>query len=196
MAEIKILGEKITLGQKDFNPLDASQFWRPYRDNPMQRRDCLPFHADYPDLLKNCETLAYLIRSYTVWEMTCGALGHPGGSFSEAEFLAVFFNYVLRFNPAEPQVARCATCSICRSATPRPRSTPRWRSTATSRCSGSSLRRLGIRAGVAPRLPGDARHRGQWRLAGADPRRGGRPGTGHPPTRAGSLRPHGLRDDG
>jgi transketolase len=86
----------------DFDPLDVARFWQPYRANPRQRRDCLPFHADYPELLHSCETLAYLIRSYTVWEMTCGALGHPGGSFSEAEFLAVLFDYVLRFDPAEP----------------------------------------------------------------------------------------------
>ena len=46
--------------------------------------------------------LAYLIRSYTVYEMTCAGLGHPGGSFSEAEFLSVLYNYALRFDPANP----------------------------------------------------------------------------------------------
>jgi len=85
-----------------FDPLDASQFWTPFRSDTLGRVDCLPFHAEYPELLRNTETLAYLIRSYTTWEMTCGALGHPGGSFSEAEFLAVLFNYVLRFDPAHP----------------------------------------------------------------------------------------------
>ena len=103
MSNTSLIAPPDVPSQAGFDPLDASQFWRPYRDNPMQRRDCLPFHADYPELLQSCETLAYLIRSYTIWEMTCGALGHPGGSFSESEFLAVFFNYVLRFNPLEPQ---------------------------------------------------------------------------------------------
>ena len=96
-------GEAPVGGQTAFDPLDAPRFWKPFRSNPMQRRDCLPFHADYPELLRSCETLAYLIRSYTTWEMTCGALGHPGGSFSEAEFLAVLYNYALRFNPQEPR---------------------------------------------------------------------------------------------
>jgi transketolase len=64
--------------------------------------DCLPFHPDYPALLRNTETLAYLIRSYSVYEMTCAALGHPGGSFSEAEFLATLYNYALRHDPHEP----------------------------------------------------------------------------------------------
>jgi transketolase N-terminal domain/subunit len=68
MTEIKVLETEV-MGRAGFDPLDASQFWRPYRANPMQRRDCLPFHEDYPELLKNCEMLAYLIRSYTVWEM-------------------------------------------------------------------------------------------------------------------------------
>ena len=86
-----------------FDPLDASQFWKPFRANTLQKYDCLPFHTEYAELLRNSEVLAYLIRSYTVWEMTCAGLGHPGGTFSEAEFLAVFFNYVLRFNPQDPQ---------------------------------------------------------------------------------------------
>ncbi|NQT48020.1 MAG: transketolase [Chloroflexi bacterium] len=86
-----------------FDPLDVSQFWKPFRNNTLQKNDCLPFHTEYPELLRTSEILAYLIRSYTIWEMTCGALGHPGGSFSEAEFLAVLFNYVLRFNPKDPK---------------------------------------------------------------------------------------------
>jgi hypothetical protein len=96
--------DKVEAGKKHtFDPLDTSQIWKPYRDNTLQRYDCLPFHADYPELLRSSEVLANLIRSYTVWEMTCGALGHPGGSFSEAEFLAVLFNYALRFNPEDPK---------------------------------------------------------------------------------------------
>jgi transketolase len=96
--------ERENAGMKQtFDPLDASQLWKPFRDNTMQKCDVLPFHAEYPELLRSCELLAYLIRSYTVWEMTCGALGHPGGSFSEAECLAVLFNYVLRFDPKDPK---------------------------------------------------------------------------------------------
>ncbi len=82
---------------------DAASVWRRFRPNTRQRVDTLPFHAEYPELLHNSETLAYLIRSYTVWEMTCGALGHPGGSFSEAELLAVLFNHVLRFDGGDPE---------------------------------------------------------------------------------------------
>jgi transketolase len=85
------------------DPLDASRFWTPFRRTTRERVDCLPFHAEYPALLRGTETLAYLIRSYTTWEMTCGGLGHPGGSFSEAEFLAVLFDYVLRFDVTDPQ---------------------------------------------------------------------------------------------
>ena len=101
-----------------FNPLDASQFWQPYRKSTRRRYDCLPFHEDYKELIRNSELLAYLIRSYAVWEMTCGALGHPGGSFSEAEFLAVLYNYLLRFDPKEPKwqmrdvfyLSKCHAC--------------------------------------------------------------------------------------
>ena len=96
--------EKAGVGEQPaFDPLDTSQLWKPFRTHTLQRYDCLPFHADYPELLRSSETLAYLLRSYSVWEMTCAALGHPGGSFSEAEFLAVLFNYALRFNPKDPQ---------------------------------------------------------------------------------------------
>jgi transketolase len=87
---------------RSFDPLDPARLWKPFRNNPKRRYDCLPFHADYPELLRGTETSAYLIRSYTAWEMTCAALGHPGGSFSEAECLAVLFNYVLRFDPQDP----------------------------------------------------------------------------------------------
>ncbi|MBN1672109.1 MAG: transketolase [Kiritimatiellae bacterium] len=84
------------------DPMDYSPFWRPYREDLSRVYDCLPFHAGYGDLLRNTEVLAYLIRSYTVYEMTCGALGHPGGSLSEVELLAVLYNYVLRFKPGDP----------------------------------------------------------------------------------------------
>lgn len=63
------------------DPLDFQQWWRPFRAPCTRAADVLPFHDDYPVLLRSCETLAYLIRSYTTHSMTCAALGHPGGSF-------------------------------------------------------------------------------------------------------------------
>lgn len=79
-----------------------AKLWQPVRARTDRLMDCLPFHESFTGLLHNCEKLAYLIRSYTIFEMTCGALGHPGGSFSEAELLAVLFNYALRFRAEEP----------------------------------------------------------------------------------------------
>jgi transketolase len=87
------------------DPFDVREFWQPWRARPITSVDCLPFHGEYADLLRNTETLAYLIRSYTVHEMTCAGLGHPGGSFSEAEFLAVLYNYALRHDPRDPKWA-------------------------------------------------------------------------------------------
>ena len=100
------------------DPLDAGALWTPYRKDNSRAWDVLPFHGEYPVLLKNCETLAYLIRSYSTYSMTCAALGHPGGSFSEAEFLAVLYNYVLRFRAGDPKwpmrdifyLSKCHTC--------------------------------------------------------------------------------------
>ena len=87
------------------DPFDVGKFWQPWRARQTASVDCLPFHGEYPDLLRNTETLAYLIRSYTVYEMTCAGLGHPGGSFSEAEFLAALYNYALRHDPRNPKWA-------------------------------------------------------------------------------------------
>lgn len=84
---------------------DFSGIWRPARDCTRTSYDALPFHDGYPALLKNTETLAYLIRSVATASMTCAGLGHPGGSFSEAELLAVMYNYVLRFDPRDPKWA-------------------------------------------------------------------------------------------
>ncbi|MGQ9629437.1 MAG: transketolase [bacterium] len=100
------------------DPLNFSQFWRPFRSDTTRTYDCLPFHDEYRELLRNTETLAYLIRSYSVYEMTCAALGHPGGSFSEAEFLAVLYNYLLRFKAEDPKwemrdvfyLSKCHAC--------------------------------------------------------------------------------------
>lgn len=100
------------------NPLDFTAFWKPFRDDTSRSRDILPFHQEYQDLLQNTEVLAYLIRSYTVYEMTCAALGHPGGSLSEAEITAVLYNYVLRFKAGESKwnmrdvfyLSKCHAC--------------------------------------------------------------------------------------
>ncbi len=104
--------------RRGFDPLNYSRFWHPIRPDPTRLFDCLPFHDNYAELLHNTETLAYLIRSYTVYSMTCAALGHPGGSFSEAETLAVMYNYVVRHNPREPKwpmrdvfyLSKCHAC--------------------------------------------------------------------------------------
>ena len=89
-------------GTEAFDALDVARLWMPYRDNTRTRIDRLPFQDEHADLLRNTEKLAYLIRTYTTWEMTCAGLGHPGGSFSEAELLAVLFNYALRFDASDP----------------------------------------------------------------------------------------------
>ena len=102
MRQMPPLPERMKVPPGQFDPLDVAQLWTPWRTDTRTRIDSLPFHADYPELLRNTETLAYLIRTYTTWQMTCAGLGHPGGSFSESEFLAVLFNYALRFDASEP----------------------------------------------------------------------------------------------
>jgi transketolase len=103
------------------NQIDAFKYkeiWKPFRDRLDIYRDAFPHHENYSELLKNTEILAYLIRSYTVYSITCAALGHPGGSFSEAEILAAIYNYVLRFDPKNPQwekrdvfyLSKCHAC--------------------------------------------------------------------------------------
>lgn len=76
--------------------------WKPFRENPKTAPLVLPHHDHYRKLLLDCELSAYLIRSLAVYSMTCGSLGHPGGSFSEADFLAVLYNYALRHDPRDP----------------------------------------------------------------------------------------------
>lgn len=87
------------------NPLSVETIWKPFRANTEVFNDVLPHHSFYPELLHNTEVLSYLVRSITIWEMTCGSLGHPGGSFSETETLSVLFNYVLRFKSSDPSWA-------------------------------------------------------------------------------------------
>jgi transketolase len=100
------------------DPFDVGQFWQPFRADSMRFQEIFPHYGDYAQLVRETETLAYLIRSYSVYSMTCAALGHPGGSFSEAEVLAVLFNYVLRFDAQNPQwpqrdvfyLSKCHAC--------------------------------------------------------------------------------------
>jgi len=82
--------------------MDHSSFWKPTRSDTRNYREVFPHRGDYEKLIMNTELMAYLIRSYSVWSMTSAALGHPGGSFSEAEILSVMYNHVLRYDPGDP----------------------------------------------------------------------------------------------
>ncbi|OHB77801.1 MAG: hypothetical protein A2Z25_15410 [Planctomycetes bacterium RBG_16_55_9] len=98
--------------------LDFRQFWKPFRPNSRRFHEVFAHHKEYAGLIEQTEILAYLIRSYAVYSMTCAALGHPGGSFSEAELLAVMYNYVLRYDSQEPKwpgrdvfyLSKCHAC--------------------------------------------------------------------------------------
>lgn len=72
------------------------------RPDPRRFQEVYPHQGEFPGLVEKAELLAYLIRSYSVYSMTCAALGHPGGSFSEAELLAVLYGYALRHDPDDP----------------------------------------------------------------------------------------------
>ncbi len=108
--------KRATRGRTD--PLDFRALWRPFRENTTRFQECFTHHSGYQDLVVQTEVLAYLIRSYSVYSMCCAALGHPGGSLSEAEILAVMYNYCLRFDakqPAWPQrdvfyLSKCHAC--------------------------------------------------------------------------------------
>jgi len=100
------------------DPFKHNNLWEPYRKNRRHFKEIFSHQDDYKSLIENTERLAYLIRSYSVYSMTCAALGHPGGSFSEAELLATMYNYVLRYDPAEPSwpmrdifyLSKCHAC--------------------------------------------------------------------------------------
>ena len=100
------------------DPFKFQDIWQPFRQDTRRLLEVLAHHDNYGDLVRNTDTLAYLLRSYAVYEMTCAALGHPGGSLSEAELLAVMYNYVLRFdarNPGWPRrdvfyLSKCHAC--------------------------------------------------------------------------------------
>ena len=100
------------------NPFEYKSIWEPYRGNRRQFKEVFSHQDGYKPLIESTERMAYLIRSYSVYSMTCGALGHPGGSFSEAEILATIYNYVLRYDPEEPSwpmrdifyLSKCHAC--------------------------------------------------------------------------------------
>jgi transketolase len=100
------------------NPFEYKAIWEPYRKNSRHFKEVFSHQDGYKSLVESTERLAYFIRSYSTYSMTCAALGHPGGSFSEAELLAVIFNYVLRYDPKDtswPQrdifyLSKCHAC--------------------------------------------------------------------------------------
>jgi len=97
---------------------EFGRLWQPFREDTKRFHEVFSHQEDYARLVRETETLAYLIRSYSVYSMTCAALGHPGGSFSEAELLATLYNYVLRFDAGTPQwpqrdvfyLSKCHAC--------------------------------------------------------------------------------------
>lgn len=84
---------------------EVENYWKPFREDLSTSNYIFPYHENYRNLLQNCELNAYMIRSLAVYSMTCGSLGHPGGSFSEADFLAALYNYVLKHKPQDPHWA-------------------------------------------------------------------------------------------
>ena len=51
----KINSRNTVSKKKTFDPFNATQFWKPFRSSTMQRYDCLPFHEDYNELIRNTE---------------------------------------------------------------------------------------------------------------------------------------------
>jgi transketolase len=100
------------------NPFDYKSIWEPYRKNKRQFKEVFSHQDGFKSLIESTERMAYLIRSYSVYSMTCAALGHPGGSFSEAELLSIIYNYVLRHDPENPSwsqrdvfyLSKCHAC--------------------------------------------------------------------------------------
>lgn len=90
----------------------------PYRENSRAFAFVFPHHDGYKDLLISCDRMAYMIRNLSVYSMTSGALGHPGGTFSEAEILSVLYNYILRYDASDPNwemrdvfyLSKCHAC--------------------------------------------------------------------------------------
>jgi transketolase len=100
------------------DPFNNKNIWEPFRKDRRQFKEIFSHQDGYKELIESTERMAYLIRSYSVYSMTCASLGHPGGTFSEAEVLSVIYNYVLRFDsftPSWPQrdlfyLSKCHAC--------------------------------------------------------------------------------------
>ncbi len=58
-----------------------------------------------PEQVTFLEDKAYQIRRLCLEMITCGQWGHPGGSFSMAEIMAVLYFHVLRVDPENPNWA-------------------------------------------------------------------------------------------
>lgn len=92
--------------------------WKPFRKDTWRFSFVLPHRDDFRELSNNCEKTAFLLRVLSIYSMTCGALGHPGGSFSDAELLSVLYEYVLRHKADEPNwkmrdvfyLSKCHAC--------------------------------------------------------------------------------------
>lgn len=54
-------------------------------------------------LIKALEDKAYEIRTLAIQMMATGHVGHPGGSLSEAEIIAVLYFYELKIDPRNPK---------------------------------------------------------------------------------------------
>ena len=79
------------------DPFNYKSYWEMSKKNTRQFNEIFNHQDGYKELVESTERLAYLIRSYSVYSMTCAGLGHPGGTFSEAELLAVMYNHVFIF---------------------------------------------------------------------------------------------------
>jgi len=53
--------------------------------------------------IKRLEDHAYQIRRLSLEMITCGQWGHPGGSFSMAEIMALLYFHILRIKPEDPE---------------------------------------------------------------------------------------------
>ena len=54
---------------------ELEKIWQPFRQDTKKCQEVFPHQDGYHDLVHGTEMLAYLIRSYAVYSMTCGALG-------------------------------------------------------------------------------------------------------------------------
>jgi transketolase len=92
--------------------------WSAFREDSSEFSFVFEHDRDFGDLVESCEKTAFVARCLAVYTMTCGALGHPGGSFSDSDFLAVLYNYLLRYRAREPRwekrdvfyLSKCHAC--------------------------------------------------------------------------------------